>query len=417
MKIVRLLFVVLLAGVVHAFAEEDIFDEVDDDLSVSRVNDQFRARLSGALDLEDYYFTLPAPGLIYSGDQKAIVNPRLSLFLDAQFGAHVYFFAQSRVDRGFDPSNEKAQARLDEFALRLTPWNDGRFNLQIGKFATAVGNWVPRHDSWDNAFITAPLPYENLTGVWDAEPAKAASILLQWAHVNPGLPANITAMEKDLRLPIIWGPSYAEGVAIAGDLGKFRYAIEVKHAALSSRPETWDAPEVQWHYPTISAHLGYQPSEMWNFGISANTGSYLRPDVEPTLVADHGRGDYRQIVVGQDTSFAWHHLQVWSEVYAARFEIPNVGNADTLAYYTEARYKFTPQFFGAVRWNQQLFGTIPDRGTNTKWGRDTWRVDFAPGYRFTAHIQAKVQYSIQRGDYTGKRAYSQLLSEQITVRF
>ena len=27
--------------------------------------------------------------------------------------------------------------------------------------------------------------------------------------------------------------------------------------------------------------------------------------------------------------------------------------------YIEAKYKFTPQFFGALRWNQQLFSTIP----------------------------------------------------------
>jgi hypothetical protein len=48
----------------------------------------------------------------------------------------------------------------------------------------------------------------------------------------------------------------------------------------------------------------------------------------------------------------------WAEFYEARFEVPNVGDADTFAYYVEAKYKFTPQLFGAVRWNQQLFNTI-----------------------------------------------------------
>src|SRR6266446_507562 len=62
--------------------------------------------------------------------------------------------------------------RLDEYAVRVTPWDDGRFNLQVGKFATVVGNFVLRHLSWENPFIDAPLVYENLTAVSDkAAPA------------------------------------------------------------------------------------------------------------------------------------------------------------------------------------------------------------------------------------------------------
>ena len=120
--------------------------------------------------------------------------------------------------------------------------------------------------------------------------------------------------------------------------------------------------------------------------------------------------------MAQDTGFAWHHLQVWAEIYASRFEIPNVGDADTVAYYAEAKYKFTPRLFTALRWNQQVFGNISHRGVPTRWGRDVWRVDAAPGFRFTPHIQLKFQLSLQHGD-TGARAYSRALATQLTVRF
>jgi predicted porin len=155
---------------------------------------------------------------------------------------------------------------------------------------------------------------------------------------------------------------------------------------------------------------------MWHFGVSASSGPYLRAGAERSLPAGRGMGDYRQIVVGHDIAFAWHHLQLWSEVYAARFEIPGVGDADTVAYYAEAKYKFTPQFFGAVRWNQQLFGTIPDRGVAARWGHDVWRFDLAPGYRLTPHVQLKVQYSLQQGD-SGSRRHTRTLASQVTVRF
>jgi hypothetical protein len=122
-------------------------------------------------------------------------------------------------------------------------------------------------------------------------------------------------------------------------------------------------------------------------------------------------------VLGQDVSFAWHHFQLWTEIYAARFKIPRVGDADTVSYYAEAKYKFTAQFFGAVRWNQQVYGTLIDStGLHTPWGRNIWRIDFAPAYRFTPHMQLKFQYSLQRTGGT-TTDWNNIFSLQATVRF
>src|SRR5437899_11424687 len=166
MKTLLALSLCLLAGSAHAFEIDDFFDRLDSTLTVAASDNNLRARLSGTIDLEAYHLEQPAPGLIDSKIDN-LFNPRLTLFLDAQFGSHIYFFAQSRLDRGFDPSDHGAQVRLDEYAFRLTPWEDGRFTLQVGKFATVVGNFVPRHLSWDNPFINAPLVYENITAISD----------------------------------------------------------------------------------------------------------------------------------------------------------------------------------------------------------------------------------------------------------
>jgi hypothetical protein len=116
----------------------------------------------------------------------------------------------------------------------------------------------------------------------------------------------------------------------------------------------------------------------------------------PSLPPGRDISDYREFVLGQDVSFAWHHLQLWAEFYEARFEVPNVGDADTFAYYVEAKYKFTPQLFGAVRWNQQLFNKINNGyGGNERWSPDLGRIDVAATYRLTTHAQLKLQYSYQ----------------------
>jgi hypothetical protein len=415
MNATRFVLVSLLAGAFAARAAADLVDRLDEALSVSAFDDRLRARLSGTLDVEGYAFSQPAPALLQA-DRSRLLDPRLTLFLDAQLGARTYFFAQARVDRGFDPGDEPFEARLDEYALRVALADDARVNVQVGKFATVVGNWTTRHNSWTNPFVTAPLPYENLTGMWDAEPPRSGNILLQWSHVRAGLPANITEREKYLRLPIVWGPAYASGAAVSGRLGVFRYAVEVKHAALSSRPEAWTRQGGAWSHPTVSGRIGLQPDPMWNFGLSASAGSYLRPSADPTLAPGRSRGDYRQLVLAHDASFAWHHWQVWAEIFAARFEVPGVGHADTAAYYVETKYKLTPRLFGALRWNEQLFATIPDRGGFARWGRNVARLDFALGFRPTAHTQLKLQYNLQRGD-TGARGTGHLATGQFTLRF
>jgi hypothetical protein len=219
-----------------------------------------------------------------------------------------------------------------------------------------------------------------------------------------------------MRLPVIWGPSYASGVSVAGKIGSFEYAAEVKNSSLSSAPETWDATAVGFEHPTWSGRIGYRPNMAWNFGVSASSGCYLEPEAKPYLPPGVGLGDYQERVIGQDISFEWHHWQLWSEVYAARFEVPTVGHADTLAYYLEAKYKFTPQLFGAVRWNQQFFGDVLYDGANVPWGQDISRVDVALGYRFTSNLQLKLQYSLQ-SERWADADFQHTIAAQLTLRF
>src|SRR3977135_3550624 len=198
---------------------QDFLDRVDEAFTFTALNGDVRARVSGTLDLEAYRFSGPAPGLIRT-TSDALFNPRLSLFVDAQLGDSIYVFTQTRVDRGFDSSDHGAQLRLDEYAVRFTPWKDGRFSLQAGQFATVVGNWVSRPLSGDHPFINAPLPYENVTAIED----RAAPN--NYGFLNIGTPA-----EKYEYHPVIWGPSYATGVSVAGRLRPFDYSADNKKAS------------------------------------------------------------------------------------------------------------------------------------------------------------------------------------------
>lgn len=402
MKILSLC-ALLVAGCATQLRAQDFLDRLDEHLTITLFDDSVRARLSGTIDLEYYHFQQPAPGLIDASGND-LFNPRLTVFFDAQIGPAIYFFAQARLDRHFDPTDEGAQLRLDEYAVRITPWEDGRLSLQAGKFATVISKWVERHLSWDNPFINAPLVYENVTPLED---------MVAPDHFHGGELLDA----KFEYIPVIWGPSYASGASVAGRLGLFEYAAEIKNASLSSRPESWDLTRIGFQHPTISGRIGFRPNEMWNFGLAASQGPYFRPEAQTTLPFGRDIGDYNQIVIAQDVSFAWHHLQLWAEFHEARFEVPNLGNAETFGYFIEAKYKITPQLFGALRWNQQFFNEVSNGfGAEEQWSRDISRVEAAIGYRFTTHTQLKLQYYV---DYIedAPRDFSHTFAAQFTVRF
>ena len=391
----------LFAAAAPAVVAENFLDEVDQALTISIFHDQVRARVSGLLDLEYYNYSQPPPGLIRA-EGHDLFTPRLSVFVDAKFGPMVYFFAQTRVDTGFDPSDLGVQWRLDEYALRITPWSDGRFNLQIGKFPTVIGDWVPRHLSWENPFINAPLPYETASLVSDRElPLTGQSF------------RKVPGFDKYEFLPIIWGPVYALGVSVAGSIGQFEYAAAVKSAPPASRPETWDT--FDFAHPSYELRLGMRPNQAWNFGVSAAAGPYLVADARPAPPGN--RGDYYEFVLGQDVSWARGHWQIWAEAFEGRFEVPRLGNAGVFAYYIEARYQITPQLYGGLRWNQEFFATEDHPpGQPVAKAHDISRIDAVAGYRFTPYTQLKLQYSFARGDFVSDK-YNGTFAAQFTLRF
>jgi hypothetical protein len=252
------------------------------------------------------------------------------------------------------------------------------------------------------------LPYERVTTISDTRaPADPAEFLAR----------KDAADNKREWVPALWGPSYTSGAAAFGRIGEVEYGGEVKNAALSSRPALWDGGDRGWDAPTVSGRLAWHPSARWAVGVTGSRGPYLRSRAASSLPAGRRPRDYHQSLVGADASFSIRHLQLWAEFFAARFEVPRVGQADLAAWYLEARYKLTPSVFAALRWNQEVFGDVSDgRGGEDAWDNDAWRLDAALTWRMARHLQAKVEYDIgrQRGDL---QQGEQLVAMQLTLKF
>jgi hypothetical protein len=399
---------VVLAVPAAPAARAGVLDELDLALSVESRDGALRSDLSVLWDLELYTIDQRAPAILVT-DDDVLLNPRLAFFIDTVIGRHFYSLVQARIDRGFDPGVARnLDARFDEYLLRWLPFGDGRLHLQAGKFATVVGNWVARHDSWRNPLVNAPLPYENITTVTDVVAPPDAAAFIARRDVPDNKPA---------WLPVIWGPAYTTGFGAAGMLARFEYALEFKNASISSRPAVWDATHRGLGDPTWSGRLGWRPGPAWRLGASFSTGPYLLDSARPTLPAGRAVADYDQTTLVLDAAWSRRRLELWAELFLSRFEVPNTEDADSVAYYVEARYGLAPRWNLAARWNQQFFDRIDDgAGGRKRWDRDTWRWDMALAWQMDRHWQAKVQYSYTHKDGPLQQG-EQTFSAQLTLRF
>lgn len=395
MKRLLLCLTLLLTPPLHA---QSWLDAIDDALTITNESNTVRADVSFLADLDLYAPEAAPQGTLSAIDADAFLQPRLSVFFDAQLGAHLTAHAQMRMDRGFDPGTKpNGDVRLDEYYLQWQVFDDDRIDLRAGRFATAFGAWTPRHLSWDNPFVTAPLAYGDFLPLTDhAAPASLAAFA-----------ARRNAPDNPLTwVPIIWGPSYATGAAISGRVDDFEYAIEMKNAALSSRPERWDAiQQVEFQTPaTVTARLAWHPAPEWTVGTSFSHGSWMID------------GNAKQTTYGLDAAYAHGHWQVWAEAIHARFDVPGIGDVHTTSAFIESKYKVTPSLWIAARWNQSWNGDIPGLADDLSYDRNAWRADLAIGLRLSRHAQLKLQYSY--GDKAGADPEGDhLLAAQVTLKF
>ncbi len=382
--IVRKAIASALLGCAGGVCAQDVLDDIDRKLTVASRDGAMVADLSLMSDVTFYAQDKPAQGLLFS-DNDEYVAPRIAAFLDVGYDEWLVLHAQAAADRGLDPGERShGDVRLDELFVEAHVTEAGRLSLRVGKFASSFGGWITRHLAWDNPMITAPLIYEDVLPMTD-----------RTAPLSPPAFAsrrNMVDKQRDW-VPIVWGASYTSGASLSAGTDTLDMTIEVKNAALSSRPETWDIFGGGYETdPSVTGHVRWHPAEAWWFGGSASRGPYLQDDAKPTLPAGKQVDDYDQTTFGVDASYEHRRLQLWAELVHAKFHTPVVDDVEGLSGFVEARYKATAQVWVGARWNQSWFDDAP--GSDVSWNRDMRRLDLALGYRHTAHLEVKAQYSL-----------------------
>lgn len=389
-----------------------------DELDLSASWGDLSAELSGELEVDLLVFDDEAPGTTLEDPvlrsnhydrTRAEDGPeglgRFSLFLDGSFQDWLTFEVEGRVDKG-EPaeSGEAVGARLEQYWVRFTVPESTLFNLELGKFAAPVGNFIPRSSARKNPLATFPLVYDQVTTFMR----------------KSDTPANVLGRRdradlKDWRVPI-YRELYGVGGMVFGTWKDLTVSAAVMNTAPASWVFQWPLHASDFRDPNYYLHLGWAVDASLTLGTSLARGPYDRHDASG-IPAGKDTGDFPQTLAGVDVQYAIGDVQLFAEIFWTRFETPLVDDLDLWSWYAEAKYTILPGLFGALRVAQSIYGEIDDAaGASHQWDRNLARVEVGGGYFFTRNLFTKAMVQL---NYTlgGREPHDHLFVWQIGLTF
>jgi hypothetical protein len=291
-------------------------------------------------------------------------------------------------------SEDLERARPYAAYVRIRPWPDRAFDVQIGRIPPAFGAFGRMAYNTDNALIGYPLAYQYLTSLRpNAIPAVPEDLIRMrgrgWLSTFPvgdttpaaGVPL-VSAFRWDTGLQARWmeGPVEVVGAVTAGTL---------------SDPRVSDSNDGR----QISARVALRPIPGLILGTSGAHGAWAAENVIQLVPAAN---DSTQTAWGADAEYSRDHWIVRSELVWSRWRVPfavsnpSGTNLDALGVWAEGRYRFTPRIFAAARVDRLGFSTIRPAADvqPITWDGGVNRVEVVAGYYLQRNLTARL--SVQR---------------------
>jgi hypothetical protein len=300
---------------------------------------------------------------------------RLRIFVDAGVAENAQFFTQFLVSSSSDAYVYGAYLKVEEPG-------GAPLNLHVGLIPGTVGTFAERTYSDRNPLVGIPLAYNH-------------HVVLNPFRAQPSIDQLLLdrADRSHSKLPIFYDNCWNTGVEVYGQAGEFDWSV----GALSGST-TFPMRNQPDKLPQGTARLGWSGSP----GLAVGASGWLGPYLDESMEVQNGvedRNDYLAGGFGGDFHGAWRYLEVYSEVYRAFWEHPQLPALHATSGYAEAKYKFLPRWYGAARFD--FFE--PDRVTDSQgevhpWDYPLHRVEYGIGYKPARRITTKLVAQHNRFD-------------------
>ena len=308
---------------------------------------------------------------------------RVNFALEFQASDHVAILTEIRSEN-FDVPEPYA------LYVRLRPWSDRAFDIQVGLIPPVFGAFARRRYDIDNPLIGNPLTYQYPNTIRsDAAPTDLSQVLAQRGRgVKVVYP--IGDQEPLAGLPMVNPLQWDTGVQVLLGRDPVELAVAVTQGTISNPRVRDDNSGKQ-----LAARLGLRPAFGWVLGVSGARGEYVADGVT-SITGDSGH----QTAFGLDLEFAQDHFLLRAETIWSQWDAPTLetGALGGLGFYVEASYKISPGFYVAARIDRVSFGEVDSADGSIAWDSSISRIEVGGGYYFHRQLLAKASYQYNERD-------------------
>jgi hypothetical protein len=308
----------------------------------------------------------------------------------------------SRIDVvGEVRTEDFGQVRPYAAYIRVRPWGNHAFDVQVGRIPPAFGAFGRRgYQVADNPLVGYPLAYQYLTSLRsDAIPATAADLLVMrargWRTTYP-----IGSTEAAPGLPIVTAFRWDTGVQAHWEGHAMDFTGSVTTGTLSD-PRVEDNNSGK----QLSGRAAFHPIVGLVAGVSAARGDFLSSAVKHQI--ENPRDSYPQTALGVDAEYSRDHWLVRGEAIWSRWTMPFATephgyDLKATGAFIEGRYRLTPRIFVASRLDRLTFSRLQVGPTwAPTWDAPVTRVEVDAGYYLQRNLVARI--AVQANDRDGGR--------------
>ena len=365
---------------------------------------------AGAQGLPSQPLTFGGGRLVIGGDAAASLAPEDTGFFnysdyehstlrEFRAGLSASFRVGDRISVLGELRTENFE-RITPFALyvRIRPWRDRRFDIQAGRIPPTFGAFTRQAYGHDNPLIGYPLAYQYLTSLrTDSVPADADELLRMrgrgWeSSFGVGNPV------PDRGLPLVTAFSWDTGVQVSTGWRGVGLTAALTNGSASSPRVDDDNDGKQ-----VAGRVTLQPAAGLILGASAARGQFGAGPLVDAIDAPGGRR-FIQTAVGADAEYSGGHWIARADAVLSEWRIPAIraplidAPLRALAVSLQARYRFHPAMYAAVRAEHLAFSRIAGTARIATWDAPVTRVEAGGGYYIRRNVIARASVQFNRRD-------------------
>jgi hypothetical protein len=307
--------------------------------------------------------------------------------------------------------------------LRIRPWLNRDFDIQVGRVPPTFGAFARRTYANDNPLIGYPLAYQYLTTLRpDALPASADELLrkrsLGWL-----LRYSVGEPSFDTGVPLVNAFRWDTGVQAHATVGIVSATAAVTTGTVSNPLFSDDNQGRQ-----LAGRLELRPVAGLIVGTSGARGAFVGQAAARAALGESGDAEFMQTAWGGDAEYSRDHYLLRVETIVSRWQMPIAAFTpagqvavqsplSALSVSLEGRYKVRPGLYVASRYDHLAFSDESGAAGPLPWDAPVTRIEAGVGYSIQRNLLLKVSVQDNHREGGVLQPVSHIIAAQLVFWF